>query len=133
MSTARSSSSSLNPASLKLVKPEADRHRDDPIPLERRRFDRHALAGQVTALQTSHDPSAHLHRICSLRLRNISDSGLGAISSEPIDLDAPIAVFFPPHGPDAGFDLYGHVVRCISREDGGGHDIGIRFDTRHAA
>ena len=119
-----------NHAALKLVKPTPAGRRD-AIPLERRGARRYTLTDRVTSLQTNNDPTDQRNRICSLQLRNISDSGLGAISPEPIEPNTRIAVFFPPHGPEQGFDRYGHVVRCTDRECG--HEIGIRFDTRHAA
>ena len=113
---------------LKLVKP-VQRRNLDAIPLERRVSHRHRIHGQVTSLQTTNDPLERRNRICSLELRNLSDTGMGAVSQEPILIDTRIVVFFPPHGPEKGFDLHGQVIRCASREHG--HDIGIRFETRH--
>ena len=51
--------------------------------------------------------------------------------TESIPLNTPIAIFFPPHGAERGFDRYGHVVRCIAKD--WGHEVGIRFDALAAA
>jgi hypothetical protein len=106
------------------------RTQEDSLPFERRREHRNTLSEQVTAVQ-SERLGDHRHRIRSLELRNISDGGLGAWCSEPIETGVPIAVYFPSHGADTGFDLYGHVVRCDNCD--GRHDVGIRFDHRAAA
>ncbi|MBI1336656.1 MAG: hypothetical protein GC164_06810 [Phycisphaera sp.] len=109
---------------LRLVKEEPT----DAIPLERRIDYRHTISGRVTALQTTAGSEEHHNRICSLQLLNISDSGLGAVTQEPVELNTRIVVFFPPHGPERGFDKYGQVVRCVHRD--GGHELGIRFESQ---
>ncbi len=118
----------MSDANLKLVDPT--REPADVLPFERRRENRRALGGQVTALRTATTRGDN-NRICSLKMLNMSDSGLGAIVSEPIEIGSSIAVFFPPHGPERGFDLFGHVVRCQHAAEG--CEIGIRFDVRAAA
>lgn len=100
------------------------------LPFERRRDGRRPVDAQVTALRTADTRGAN-NRICSLKMLNMSDSGLGAVVSEPLDIGSNLAVFFPPHGPERGFDLFGHVVRCQPHDTG--HEIGIRFDIRAAA
>jgi len=115
-------------AALKLIR-EDDRR--DTIPFERRRAKRHVVGGNVTAVRTDFTEDAHRHRITSLQMLNMSDSGLAAICQERIDLNTPIVVFFPPHGAERGFDAYGHVVRCKNRDHG--HELGIEFDMRPAA
>ncbi|NJO85244.1 MAG: PilZ domain-containing protein [Blastochloris sp.] len=102
----------------------------DVLPFERRREPRRRAAGQVTALRTASTRGQN-NRICSLRLTDMSDSGLGAVVAEPVEIGSTIAVFFPPHGPERGFDLYGQVVRCQNTAEG--HELGIRFDARAAA
>ena len=121
--------------SLKLVEPPV-RSDDAAIPLERRAYRRHTISGRVTAVQTAQttEPTACRNRICSLELRNISDTGLGAVAGEPIQVNTAITVFLPPHGAEQGSDLYGRVIRCTARDHG--HDVGIRFETpqkHHAA
>jgi len=44
-------------------------------------------------------------------------------STQPIAVGSRITVFFPPHGPEPGFDLIGEVVRCVSVDNH--HTIGV--------
>lgn len=118
----------MSNATLKLTDRNAEP--SDVLPFERRRERRRTTRGQVTALRTA-TTRGDTNRICSLRLVDMSDSGLGAVVSEPLDIGSTIAVFFPPHGPERGFDLYGQVVRCQPCSEG--HELGIRFDARAAA
>ena len=117
----------MSQATLKLVEP-AD---TDALTFERRGSSRYVIAGRFTAVRGSDTEGHGAKRICSLELMNISDGGLGAVSKDPIDIDARITVFFPPHGPERGFDMCGRVVRCSQLDRG--HEVGIRFDERHAA
>jgi hypothetical protein len=89
------------------------------------------MNGSVTALRTSVIPKMPCNRISSLDLLNISDNGIGAMSQEAVEVGSPICLFFQPHGNEHGIDMYGRVVRCVSRN--GGHELGIRFDIRPAA
>jgi hypothetical protein len=103
----------------------------DVFPLERRRADRHCISGRVTAVRSERlDDGPHNH-ICSLQMLDISDSGLGAVVGEPVEPGSRIAVFFPPHGPEHGFDLLGTIVRCQRREQG--WEVGIQFEQKAAA
>ncbi len=115
---------------LKLVSPPSAA-KPDSYRLNRRRLERHHLSGRVTAVADKPDAQNIHGRICSLQLLNISDQGLGVISQDPLDLDSAITVFFPAHGPERGFDAWGHVVRCTPREYG--HELGIRLEARPAA
>lgn len=100
---------------------------------ERRRADRHAVTGRVTSLQYSGPAGPDQHRkIASLQLVNISDTGACVLAQDAVDLNAAMTIFFPPHGPDRGFDAIGHVVRCLKRDDNH-HELGIRFDCKPAA
>jgi len=102
------------------------------LAFDRRDRDRSSLDSQVTAVQHSRSAArCQCNRICSLRVLNISDSGLGAVAQEPIEVNTSIAIFFPPHGPERGIDLYGRVVRCIRRDDV--HEVGVQFDDKSAA
>ena len=111
---------------LKLVTP--DTTAADTIPFDRRTILRRAISGRVTALQGDFHGS---HKICSLQMINLSEKGLGAMTEESIEIDCPITIFFPPHGPERGFDKEGRIVRCI--EQNGRHEIGIEFSRRAAA
>ena len=117
-----------SPATLRLVEDPAT----GGLPFDRRGPNRHNLNGTVTAIQTVPTSSrAHRSQICSLNLLNISMGGLGAIASEPIGVDTAITIFFPPHGPERGMNMFGRVVRCTRKDQG--HEVGIAFDARSAA
>ena len=110
---------------------ESDDVQEDVFRLERRRSVRHSTSGCVTALNKGTDLTTHTNRICTLQLVDISDHGLGAITQDPLEIGSQISIFFPSHGADWGFDLHGQIVRCVNREQG--HEVGIRFVTKHAA
>ncbi|GEM_PF-925453 len=115
---------------LKLIRDE--RHEEDPIPLERRITHRKSVSGRVTALMTMKVSGEEVrNRICSLELRDMSDTGVGAFSSEPLPRDAKLTIFLPPHGPERGFDLYGTVARCEAQEEG--FTLGIHLDRQASA
>lgn len=100
----------------------------DVLPFERRAEHRRPASGRVTAVTRGEGVA---NRICSLELVDMSDGGLGATCPDPIEIGSPIAVYFAPHGPERGMDLFGKVVRCHRRADG--HAVGIRFAARAAA
>lgn len=95
--------------------------------LERRRAPRYSCGGMVTAVQVRDLGDQRAHRICSLQLENMSDSGLAASTDEPLEPGAKIVVFIPPHGPEHGIDRYGSVARCQPAEHGK-HTVGVRFE-----
>ena len=96
--------------------------------MERRRSPRNPVTARVTAVTTPNHDSDAGKRICSFQLVDLSEHGIGAISQEPVEVGSHVAVFFPPHGPERGFDLYGTVVRCTPRD--WGHEIGIDLDVK---
>jgi hypothetical protein len=108
-----------------------DGHRGDAIPFDRRLSVRRAVSGHVTAVCREQGEDGPRNRICALSLVDMSGSGLGAFCQEAIPDGAGITVFFPPHGPDRGFDAYGQVLRCEAAE--GGYRVGIQFVGRVAA
>lgn len=118
---------------LKLTEPIMD-HDHDILPLERRGSYRHPAQGRVTALR---DMDGHttgiLRKICSLKLCDMSETGVGVISDEPMEMDSTITILFPPHGPDCGYNVTGQVVRSFEQSDGESHRIGIQFGSRMAA
>ena len=113
---------------LKLIDP----NQDEPLGFEQRHTNRHVITGRVTAVQQFPQKEEQRHRICSIELLNISDTGLGAVSDEAMELGSDLTVFFPPHGPERGFDLSGHVVRCRQRDDSL-YEIGIKLQSKQAA
>ena len=117
---------------LKLVDPDGEEF-SDVLPMERRTDSRFVISGRVTAVRASRPQGERLNKICSLQLLNMSDTGVGAISQEPIEPGSSISIFFPPHGPEQGFDTCGEVVRCTARPGEQGYDIGVRMYARAAA
>ena len=113
--------------SLKLVEEE----NGDSLPFDRRVDIRRRIRGSVTALQTHDNVKDPRWHICSLKLLNISGSGLGAMVREPLEIDSHVSVYFPPHGPEQPIRYEGRVVRCSARDEGS--EIGVRFEPRTAA
>lgn len=95
----------------------------DTLYFERRRHPRHRARGQVTAVIREPGDADAPAKMLTLDLIDQSDSGLGAATTQPIPVGSRITVFFPPHGPEPGFDLAGEVVRCRSNDNR--HVIGI--------
>ena len=128
----------------------------DTLRLERRGARRYPLTGQVTTLAPTPTPATvdagraacgfanpddnpeadnapgHGPRIAALTIRDISETGLGGHSPRPMDVGAPITVFFPPHGPEHYSELIGTIVRCQPRHDGG-YEIGVQLHRPLAA
>ncbi len=114
---------------LRLVK--TDRREGDPIPFERRDQHRKPISGRVTVIESWGGAESPQNKIASLTLKDISDTGIGAISQEPIENDTRVTVFIPPHGPERGYDLYGRIVWCARGEDG--YEVGIKLDQKMTA
>ena len=110
----------MTEGTLKLT--EIEDQSGDILPFERRQSPRRSISGEVTTLQASDDS---VRKFSSLVLKDISEAGLRALSSKPIELNASILMLFPPHGPEGGYDTTGEVVRCVATSQG--YDIGIRF------
>jgi len=107
----------------------ADQH--DVLKFEQRKSTRHSVNGRVTAVCTGSAPDGVRSRICSLILKDMSDTGVGVYSQEAMPLNSMIKMFFPPHGPEGGFDATGKVVRSRMTENG--YELGIRFEMAAAA
>ena len=125
-------SNDIQPQHLKLVKPPNEPA--DVLFLERRSCDRAPLIGQATAIITDDADKDHpATKICSVQLANISDTGLGIITEEPVDIGQHIhiTVFIQPHGPEGGYDLTGAVIRCNQTEIG--YDVGLKIPSRQRA
>lgn len=118
------------PAHLRLRRPEEDEPRDS-IPFERRTATRRPISGHVTAVRYEKRDDGMHNRICSLTLVDTSDFGIGAFCQDVVPVGTTITVFFPPHGPDRGFDVYGKVLRCDA--ENGRYRIGIQLIGRAAA
>ena len=103
----------------------------DAFRLERRAEGRHFVSGRVTGLVGMADQYQSNRQITSLQLLNMSHTGLGAMSQEPIETGRLVTIFLPPHGPEHGVDLTGRVVRCERK--GYGYEIGVRLSNKMAA
>jgi PilZ domain len=120
-------SDQIEPSHLKLIKPPSGP--SDVLFMERRSCDRLTMNGTATAIITDNtDPKQPAKKICTVRLANLSDTGLGVIVSEPVPSGNHITVFIQPHGPECGYDLTGTVVRCRKHELG--HEVGVRVPSR---
>ncbi len=64
-------------------------------------------------------------------LRDMSETGIGAVSSEPIPVESDVTMFFPPHGSERGFDLYGKVV--WTRRSADGFELGVHLNQQATA
>lgn len=118
----------MSEQSLRLVKDKPVT--SDPLKFERRQMPRHSAVGQVTAIARRQEEWDGPHKICSFELSDMSSTGLGVISPDPIEVGDEVTVYLPPHGPESGFDLQGVVVRC-EPHGSSHHALGIRVAPRH--
>src|SRR5262245_3925543 len=88
-------------------------------PFDRRRGDRHPVAGSATVLRRDRDVRVMQQPVCSLQMRNLSPGGLSAISGTQLLPNERVCVFIPSHGGDGGQELHGHVLRCTPLTAGG--------------
>lgn len=110
---------------LKLVH---DEQPTDVIPLERRCALRRSAGGQVTVVQQTSGDDDGPGRIGSIQLVDMSDTGIGGVSSAPLAEGAFVQLYFPPHGGEPGFEACGQVARCRTRL--GAHHVGIELSRR---
>lgn len=101
------------------------------LKFDRRHETRYPVSGQITILRCDHDPEAYQHPINSLQLKDMCNGGLAAKSDTVINQNERVAIYFPPKDNKPGFDLAGHVVRCLP--DKKGYTIAIQFDAKRAA
>jgi len=103
----------------------------DVLPFERRQSLRHLITDQATSLQKTGDKSDSRSLICSFQMFDISETGLGGIVEQPVQLGATITVFPSPHAAGNSVVCYGHVVSCTACDNG--YRIGIRLVRKCAA
>jgi hypothetical protein len=89
------------------------------------------VEGRVTTVQAGHAGQPDQQHISSIKLKDMSDDGVGGVCEERMEVGSRVAIFFPPHGAAPGFDLYGTVVRCHDRE--GEHEVGVQLEQSLAA
>jgi hypothetical protein len=102
----------------------------DTLFFERRKHPRHRTRGQVTAVIREPGCEDDPAKMLTLELVDQSVGGLGVVAMEPVAVGSRITVFFPPHGPEPGFDLMGEVVRC--RTNNNRHTLGILLSEPNA-
>jgi hypothetical protein len=100
---------------------QSSRHTAD----ERRQFRRSIVGMPVQAVRRQ-TPQDDPRRLIGLHVMNVSRGGVGAITQQPMDVQEPVLLFFPPLGPGRGRDMTGEVVRCDACE--GHFALGIRFE-----
>ena len=98
---------------------------------ERRIFPRKEIHARVEGMRLDHSVSAHRQPQVSLALRDLSLGGMSAISQIPMTRGERVTVFFPPQGPQRGWDAYGRVLRC--EPSGMGYRVAVEFDPLPAA
>jgi hypothetical protein len=98
---------------------------------ERRMFPRKEVRTRVEGKRLDHSISAHRAPQLNLAMRDLSLGGLSAISQTPLDRGERLTVFFPPQGPNRGWDAYGRVLRC--EPSGFGYRVAVEFDPLPAA
>jgi hypothetical protein len=102
---------------LRLVTPEG---------AERRMFPRKEVHARVEGRRLDHSIPARQMPHLALSLRDLSMGGLSAISQTPLQKGERIAVFFPPQGPQRGWDACGRVIRV--EEAIVGYRIAVEFE-----
>ncbi len=98
---------------------------------DRRIFPRKDVQFRVQGRRVDHTVSARQNPFLSLSTRDLSVGGLAAVSTQPLDAGERVSVFFPPEGPNRGWDAYGHIIRCEPTAIG--WRVAIEFDLRPAA
>lgn len=98
---------------------------------ERRLFPRKEVHVHVEGKRMDHSLPAYRQPHLSLALRDLSMGGLSAISQTPLQRGERLSVFFPPQGPNRGWDAYGRVIRC--EQSSLGYRVAVEFDALPAA
>jgi hypothetical protein len=129
--------------SLKLVK-DKPLEEVGPYKFNRRSAPRWTCSGRVTAVlygaehgrnaEETSDllPTGGVGRITSLQLLDQSARGAGCWSHDPMPIGSKVVMFFPPHGPEKGFDMTGRVMRCDGSAPEGFH-VGIALEVSATA
>ncbi|MBL4702559.1 MAG: PilZ domain-containing protein [Phycisphaeraceae bacterium] len=118
----------MSQISLKLVNPIVE---IDALLFERRRDARRPMDGRVTVLRRFRKEGEHRSKISAIDLLDISSTGIGALTNEPVEVGSDLTIMFPAHGPDGACDSSCRVVRCLKRENG--YEIGARFGVNPSA
>jgi hypothetical protein len=103
----------------------------DPIGYERRIFERKDVQMRVEARRLDHSLQALRRQQVSFSLRDLSLGGCSATTDIPMEYGEKVTLFFPPTGPNRGWDAYGRVVRCDPSSLG--YRVAVEFDPLPAA
>jgi hypothetical protein len=98
---------------------------------ERRVFPRREIHARVDGMRLDHSIQAHRQPQISMAIRDLSVGGLSALSQTPLEAGERMSVFFPPQGPQRGWDAYGRVIRC--EPSSLGYRVAVEFDPLPAA
>jgi len=98
---------------------------------ERRMFPRKECHARVEGKRHDNTIQARQQPHLSLALRDLSLGGLSAISNIALEAGERLTVFFPPQGPNRGWDAYGRVIRCDPSSFG--FRLAVEFDPLPAA
>jgi hypothetical protein len=98
---------------------------------ERRVFPRKEVQCRVQGKRMDHSVSARREPFLSLSTQDVSLGGVAAFSDRPLDVGERVSLFFPPQGPQRGWDAYGRILRCDASPMG--WRVAIEFDPLPAA
>jgi hypothetical protein len=102
-----------------------------PLGFERRVFERKEVRMRVEARRHDHSIDARRQPHVSFAMRDLSLGGCSALSDMPLSAGERVSLFFPPTGPNRGWDAYGRVVRC--NPSATGYRVAVAFDSLPAA
>jgi len=98
---------------------------------ERRMFDRAPSTGEAQAHRLDHTISARRDPRLSMELRDLSISGMAAMTDRPLERGEQLSVTFPKRGISPAWNACGRVVRCEATAFG--YRVGIEFEPLLAA
>jgi hypothetical protein len=93
---------------------------------ERRNFLRRETQAHLEGRRLDHSIPALQQPQLSLALRDLSLGGLSALTQFPLERGERVAVFFPPQGPNRGWDAHGRILRCD--QSSLGYRVAVEFD-----
>lgn len=106
--------------------------------MDRRSNTRHIVGGSLTLIRHEHrriPGPAGRSPFASLRLSNMSGTGVAGVSEWPLNPGERVSIHVPSHGGEGGAEMHGAVVRCVEQpsNQGGGFAVAIRLDPVAAA
>ncbi len=98
---------------------------------DRRLFARETVYLDAEARRLDHSLPAYRQPRVVLAVRDLSVSGLSAVSLQPLVRGEHVGISFPPKFPHGPWDAFGRVVRC--EPSALGYRIAVEFDPLPAA